>query len=113
MHWPAKPEQTCCEYARHAATSHRESQKQKTRRRAVVHDDIPETPRSAAVLISNDATPAQRRRTKKHDREKAVLQRRPEPLSLANLCGAQQVWRRKTDHIRGWSRGQRGATTHL
>src|SRR5258705_13503581 len=112
MHWRAKPEQMCCEYARHVAASRREFQTRKTCRQAAARDEIPETPRSAARVISNDATLALRRRMKKHDREKAVLPHRPEPRSLANLCGVQRVWQRKTDHIRGWSRGQRDAATH-
>src|SRR5712672_2877864 len=96
MHWRAKPEQMCCEYARHAADSRREFQTRQTCRQAAARDAIPETPRFAARVISNDATLALRRRMKKHDREKAVLPHRPEPRSLANLCGVQRVWQRKT-----------------
>src|SRR5258708_3534321 len=112
MHWRAEPEQMCCENSPPVATTRPAFQTRKTIRPAAPRAEIPETPRSAALVISNYATLALRRRMKKHDREKAVLPHRPEPRSLANLCGVQRVWQRKTDHIRGWSRGQRDAATH-
>src|SRR5438552_10152523 len=111
MPMPEKPEQTCCEYDRRAEANCREFQTQKTFHLAAARDEIPETPRSAALANADDAGPALQRRTKTYGRETATSPRHRARRSRAQLCAALLAWPQTLDRTRDSSPGPRVAAT--
>src|SRR5438874_967590 len=109
----AKSVRMCCECARRVAASHHGFQTRKTFRPAATRDGIPGRLRSAVPVISNDATPAPRRRKKTYDRETAELPHLHALRSPAEICAEPRVSTQTTDRIRGWLRARRAAAIHL
>src|SRR5439155_11835679 len=81
----AQPAQTCSCNGPHDATTHRESQMQKTFRPVAARDGIPERRNPAAPANADGAAPAPPQPTKMNDPEIAKLPRRPARPLPANL----------------------------